>query len=126
MLRDMPKRERVEEFIARMKAGQSLELMPEFYAEEATAQENGAPPRVGLATLMEHERANLARFGHPRVEAPSFAVDGDRVAINWVFEMTLPGGATLRLDEIAYQTWRGDKIVAERYYYDPSQLQPPK
>ena len=122
----MPTRERVEDFIARMQRGQSLELMPEFYAEDATAQENGAPPRVGLTTLMEHERQTLARMGAPRVAAPSFTVDGDRVAINWVFEMALPDGGTLRLDEIAWQQWRGDKIVSERYYYDPAQLKPPR
>src|SRR6266568_1506455 len=59
----MPTRERVEDFIARVQRGQSLELMPEFYAEDATAQENGAPPRVGLATLMEHERPDAGADG---------------------------------------------------------------
>ena len=122
----MPTRERVEDFIARVQRGQSLELMPEFYAEDATAQENGAPPRVGLATLMEHERQMLARMGTPRVQAPSFTVDGDWVAINWVLEVALPDGGMLRIDEIAYQQWRGDKIAAERYYYDPAQLKPPR
>jgi ketosteroid isomerase-like protein len=119
----MPTRERVLDFIDRMKRGESLELMPDFYAEDATAQENGAPPRVGLAALMAHERAALERFKFDRVDAPSFSVDGDVVAINWVFELSTPNGH-VRLDEIAYQHWRGDKIVRERFYYDPGQRKP--
>jgi len=28
------------------------------------------------------------------------------------------------LDELAYQTWRGDLIATERFYYDPAQRKP--
>lgn len=48
-------------------------------------------------------------------------VDGDRVAIRWVFEMTDAAGTTRVLDEIAWQRWAGARIVEERFYYDPSQ-----
>ena len=48
-----------------------------------------------------------------------FAVQGDDVFINWVFEMTR-NAKTSVLDEIAVQTWRGDKIASERFYCDPS------
>ncbi|MGE5047324.1 MAG: hypothetical protein ACM3PC_02050 [Deltaproteobacteria bacterium] len=27
-------------------------------------------------------------------------------------------------DMTAYQVWRGDRIVSERYFYDPAQRQP--
>jgi hypothetical protein len=120
----MPTRERVQEFIRLMLEHQSLELMPEFYAADAEAQENNDPPRVGLEALMEHERQALARGAFLRVEAASLLVDGDRVAINWVFEFE-SHGKRLRLDEIAYQLWRGDRIVRERYFYDPAQLRKP-
>jgi ketosteroid isomerase-like protein len=109
-----------------MERGESLELMPEFYADNASAQENGQAPRVGLATLIEHERRALARMRFERARASSVIVDGERVAINWVFELVASNGARFTLDEIAYQEWRDGKIVRERYYYDPSQLAPPK
>jgi hypothetical protein len=32
-------------------------------------------------------------------------------------------GRTRRLDELARQRWQGDRIVEERFYYDPAQLQ---
>jgi ketosteroid isomerase-like protein len=54
--------------------------------------------------------------------AASFLIDGDRAAINWVYEYTDPEGLRHRLDEIAYQEWRDGKIVRERFYFDPTQL----
>ena len=47
-------------------------------------------------------------------------VEGDRVAINWVFEFVYKSGKTGRFDEVALQEWRGDKIFRERFFYDPS------
>jgi hypothetical protein len=120
----MPSRERVQEFVRRMLAHESLELMPEFYAVDAEAQENDMPPRVGLPALMQHEREALARGRFLKIEAASVVVDGDRVAINWVFEFESQG-KRLRLDEIAWQLWRGEQIVRERYFYDPGQLRKP-
>ena len=37
----------------------------------------------------------------------------------WVFEITGPDGRMLRMDDLAHQTWRGDRIAAERFYFDP-------
>ncbi len=56
--------------------------------------------------------------------AVSYLVDGDRVAINYLFEMVTADGARLRMDEVAYQLWQGDRIVSERYFYDPAQRLP--
>ena len=72
--------------------------MEEFYAADASAQENNEPPRMGLSALLDHERATLQRF--KRIEA--------RCA-----------GPIL-----ARQTWRGDKLASERFYYDPGQMRP--
>ncbi len=115
---------RVKEFVARVSRGEFLEVMPEFYAEDATAQENNEPPRVGLAAMMANERGALARTKFTAIEARSVLVDGDRAAINWYFEMTVGEGLRVTLDEIAYQVWREDKIVSERYFYDPAQRKP--
>ena len=119
----MPSRERVQAFVDRMERGEHYALMTEFYAEDATAQENNEPPRVGLAAMMENERQANLRCTFPSTRAVSVVVDGDRVAINWVFEI-VAGEHRMQLDEIAYQEWRGDKIVRERYFYDPAQRRP--
>ncbi|HYQ03841.1 MAG TPA: nuclear transport factor 2 family protein [Polyangiaceae bacterium] len=122
----MPSRAVVEDFIATIERGEFLQALPKFYAEDMTAQENNQPPRVGRAAQTANEEAALQRMRFNAIKAVSFVHDGDRVAINYVFEMTTVTGDRLRMDEIAYQVWRGDQIVSERYFYDPAQRQPIK
>ena len=60
-------------------------------------------------------------FTHP---APMVLVDGDQVVIHWRFDMTGHDGVTRRLDELSLQTWRGDRIASERFFYDPASIAP--
>jgi ketosteroid isomerase-like protein len=101
-----------------------LEAIPLFYTEDMTAQENGEALRVGRSAQVENESRAVAVLRYDVSRAASYVVDGDHVAIQWVFEMTLPSGAHCKLEEVAYQTWRADRIVNERYFYDPAQLKP--
>jgi len=120
----MPSRAIVEDFIATIKRGEFLEALSRFYAEDMTAQENNLPPRIGRAAQQANEEAALERMRFDNIQIASHLIDGDRVALNYVFEMTTRDGAHLRMDEIAYQVWRGDRIISERYYYDPAQRLP--
>ena len=121
----MPSRERVAALIARVEAGRFVEAIEEFYTEDATMQENGAPQRVGRDKLVAHERGVMAAFKEIRtLPVERWLVDGDRAVINWVFEFTRPDGSRFRMDELALQRWRGDRVVEERFYYDPAQLSP--
>jgi len=122
----MPSRELIERFIATVERGQFVEAMEQFYAPDATAQENNEPPRVGLPALLAHERKSLAMFPTTRGRCLSpVVIDGDRVVIHWRFEFDHPSGAVLSLEELAWQTWRGDRLVSERFFYDPKQMLPP-
>ena len=83
-------------------------------------QENGAAPRLGSDVLVAHERAVLARMSHVYSKAVSSVMENDRVAIHWIFELTDKSGKVHRIDEVALQEWRGDRIFRERFFYDPS------
>ena len=120
----MPSRAVVHQFIATIERGEFLEALAQFYAEDMTAQENNQPPRVGRAAQLANEEAALKRMRFDSIKALSCLIDGDRVAINYCFEMTTIAGDRLRMDEIAYQVWRGDQIISERYFYDPAQRLP--
>jgi len=120
----MPSRAVVEDFIATIERGEFLEALPKFYAEDMTAQENNLPPRVGRAAQVANEEAALKRMRFDSIKVVSYLIDGDRVAINYLFEMTTVVGDRLRMDEIAYQLWQGDRIISERYFYDPAQRLP--
>lgn len=122
----MPNRAVVEDFIRTIERGEFMEALPKFYAEDMTAQENNLPPRVGRAAQMANEEAALKRMRFDSIKVVSYLVDGDRVAINYLFEVTTTAGERFRLDEIAYQLWRGDQIVHERYFFDPAQRTPAK
>jgi len=121
----MPSQQTVEAFIATVVSGQHAEAIERFYAPHATMQENHHPPRVGRDTLVAHERAALARhsavYTHP---VDFFAIEGNRVAIHWVFDFTRLDGSCLSIDEFAYQRWEDEKIVEERFFYDPAQMRP--
>ena len=121
----MPSRKRVDEFIERMKNNESLELMDDFYTEDATAQENNAAPRVGLPALIAYEKMALDRSKFLGTAAPDVVIDGDTVVIHWVFEIDGPFGVRWTFDELTLQHWRGDKIMRERFFYDPAQRPKP-
>jgi ketosteroid isomerase-like protein len=123
----MPTRERVQDFILMVERGEYVKAIEDFYHPEASMQENGEPLRVGRQTLIEHERAVLASLKGMRTRrVETYLVDGDRVVINWVFEMTGRDGKARTLDELALQSWDGDRIARERFFYDPVQIRPPR
>lgn len=57
----MPTPATLERFIARVESNAHAEAIEEFYAENASMQENSNPPRVGRDHLVAHERQALAR-----------------------------------------------------------------
>ena len=119
----MPDSARVRAFIALVENGHYVQAIEKFYHPDASMQENTSAPRFGREALVAHEKKVLAGLKAMKTRrVDKLLVDGDHVVINWVFEMTGADGATRILDELALQTWDGDRIRRERFYYDPSQL----
>src|SRR5476649_2482508 len=116
----MPSRALVDEFIAVVEAGDHAGAIERYYTEDSSMQENAAPPRVGRDVLVARERGILAQMSHVYSKAISSVVEGDHVAIHWIFELTDKSGKMRRVDEIALQQWRGEKIHRERFFYDPA------
>jgi hypothetical protein len=119
----MPSRDIVEAFAARLEAGDFVGAIEQFYAPDAATYENNATPTVGREKLAAKERSVLAAFKEVRASriGPSL-IEGDHVASRWIFSFTSAEGSTRTLEEIAWQTWRGDELIEERFYYDPKQL----
>lgn len=120
----MPSRETVEAFVAMVESNQHDRAIAEFYAEDATMQENlNMPPRQGRDTLVAHERAVLARAKTVETECVRpVLIDGDTVVIHWIFRFEFKDGSKRRIEELAHQTWKGEKVWRERFYYDPAQM----
>jgi SnoaL-like domain len=122
----MPTLKTVESFVQLVEVGKTVEAMGRFYAEQASMQENAAPPRVGKGALIQHEEDALASIAsmQARCIRPIF-VSGDFVVIRWVFEIQDKLGKTVRFEELAHQRWEGDLMAEERFFYDPAQLKLP-
>lgn len=117
----MPSRQRVEQLIQMVERSEFVEALREFYAEDASARENSDEPTHGLEALIARERATLAAFRVRTLPTAAFLVDGDRAVIHWEFEFTDGRGRRMRFEELASQLWRGERIVQERFHYDPAQ-----
>ncbi|HTQ15596.1 MAG TPA: nuclear transport factor 2 family protein [Rhizomicrobium sp.] len=118
----MPSHAVLDAFVATVVAGRHDEAIDRFYAEDATMQENLAPPRRGRGLLVAQERKTMSRFKEIRTTCvPPVLVEGDVAVVRWVFEFVKADRSTVRMEELAWQRWAGDKIAEERFYYDPAQ-----
>ncbi|WGD50640.1 nuclear transport factor 2 family protein [Bradyrhizobium sp. CB1650] len=119
----MPSREIVEAFAKRLEAGDFVGAIEQFCAPDAATYENNAAPVVGRDKLAAKERGVLAAFKEVKaVRIGPSLIEVDTVATRWIFSFTNAEGATRTLEEIAWQTWRGDELIEERFFYDPKQL----
>lgn len=121
----MPTADTLARFVARVEQGAHVEAIEEYYHPEASMQENTAAPRVGRAALVANETRALSRANavHSKCIGPVF-VNGDHVVIRWYFRFEGKDGTVRELEELAYQLWKGERILAEQFFYDPSQFVP--
>jgi SnoaL-like domain len=121
----MPTLQTLENFIARVEQNAHAEAIAEFYVEQASMQENQAPPRVGRDALIAGEQRVLARAKALKSTCIRPALlNGDHVAIRWKFHFDWLDGTHTDMEEIAWQRWQGERIVEETFFYDPAQRTP--
>jgi ketosteroid isomerase-like protein len=118
----MPSKSRVQSLVAFVEQGRILEAIEEFYADDVVMQESNGAATVGKAANLERERAFLGSIADARTRALAVTVDEDQAAINWLFEFTGADGKRYRMDQVALQRWRGDRIAHERFFYDSASL----
>jgi hypothetical protein len=121
----MPSPATLEAFIAKVESNAHVDAIRDFYTEDASMRENFEPPRVGRDSLIANEQRALNRAATvtSRCVRPVF-VDGDHVVVRWTFEFTWKAGGGARIEELAYQRWRGERICEEQFFYDPKQMRP--
>jgi len=119
----MPTLATLEAFAATVEANDHVGAIVKFYAPDAVTIENNAPPTVGRDVLAEKERRTLASVaGVTTTRLGPLFLDGDHAAICWRFEFTRKDGSKRVMEEVALQTWRGEQLVEERFFYDPKQM----
>jgi hypothetical protein len=119
----MPDRSVVEAFAATVESNDHVAAIQNFYAADASTRENQNEPRVGRDALAAREKAvidSCSKVFTKRL-SPIF-IDGNLSAIRWRFEFTFKNGVERAMEEVAIQTWRGNEIVEEHFFYDPKQM----
>ncbi|MBI3792648.1 MAG: nuclear transport factor 2 family protein [Gemmatimonadetes bacterium] len=115
----MPSRQRVQDLVDHITQGRILEAIETFYAESVRMQENHQAPTVGRAANLEREKGFLGyvKTWHG-AQIEILAVDGDTAVLHERMQFLAVDGTEVRMDQLAWQTWDGDRIVHERFVYD--------
>src|SRR5262245_41467328 len=121
----MPSRATVEAFAKMVESNDHVGAIERFYAQNASTRENLAPPTIGKEALIAKERKALASCKSVRTTRLSpILLEGDTVAFHWRFEFFSENGSVRTIEEVALQTWRGEELIEERFFYDPRQFAP--
>ena len=121
----MPSAATLEGLVAMVEKNEHVRAIEDYYALDASMQENDSPPRRGRDLLAAHEARVLARMRTVKSTCvrPVF-IHGDFVVIRWIFEFEALDGKRTRIEELAWQRWEGERVLEEKFFYDPAQLQP--
>lgn len=116
-------RDAVEAFVAQVLTNDHVGAIRDWYADDATMQDNQGEPRGGRELLMAHEQRALDRVAgvHTELLSPPL-VDADRAVIHWRFTFTSKDGSVRAMEELALQTWKDGKVWRETFFYDPKQM----
>ncbi|MEO5799220.1 MAG: SnoaL-like domain-containing protein [Gemmatimonadales bacterium] len=115
----MSNRDAAHDLVHLVTTGKLLDAFEKYYDDGVVMQENRKEPMVGKSAnrAREVEFVNSIEAVHS-MSAPDVLVDGDQVVIHWIGEVTFKGGYRVMMDQLAHQTWKGGKIVNERFVYD--------
>jgi hypothetical protein len=111
----------VSRFIELLSSGQSERAMQEFYHDEILIFENRLLARAGKRLCLDYERQQLsAQAVAPQFKIVAHAINEStgHAFIEYNVRFGDSNGRPMRLEEVTVQTWEGDKIVQERFYYE--------
>jgi len=96
-----------------------------FYADNVESSEAGMPAAVGIDAIKQKFAMWRGMVSDSTWQARNVWVDGSAIIIEWGGRITFAAtGKQVNFDEVAIHEVENGKIVRERFYYDPSVLQP--
>ena len=116
-----------EQVIEYLKQGKFAEGIEDFYAEDATAQDNTNPPTVGRVTMVENERKFLAKVtAYHGIEILATAIDDQGGGNGVVFYEAImqwdqKDKGHVSVNQVVVERWKDGKIANIRFYgnFDP-------
>ena len=110
-----------------LKQGKFAEGIEDFYAEDASAQENTSPPTVGRDTMVKNEREFLTKVtAYHGIEILATAIDdqGDGnglVFYEAIMQWDQKDKGHVSVNQVVVERWKNGKITQIRFYgnFDP-------
>jgi hypothetical protein len=119
----MPSLSTLHAFADTVESSDHVGAIEKFYAPDAVTRENDQPPIVGRDVLAEKERRVLASVASVKTtRLGPLLLDGDHSAIRWRFEFIAKDGSKRAIEEVAWQRWRGEKLIEEHFFFDPGMI----
>ncbi|WP_417733087.1 hypothetical protein [Rosistilla oblonga] len=114
-------------FVKRCAKGEFVEVMEDYYADDAYQIEGDGSRREGKANMIAFEKQFLTQVKQFHgVDIRSIAVASDDGKGNGVTmaEYTIKAdmidGSKFWPEQVQVSTWKNGKIIALRFYYDPN------
>ena len=106
-----------DELNALVLQGRALEAFEKFYAEDVVMMENDQV-FIGKDVNRTREQEFFGSIAELHDAGLGHTAVGDGVSFceQW-FEATFKDGRRLRLEEVSVRTWKGGRVVKERFYY---------
>lgn len=113
----MSVRNEVQAVIDGVLGGDILGTFDRFYADDVVMSENGIDERVGKEVNRAYEEAFVNGVTFHGAEVGEVLVDGNRSAVEWVFDLTPNGGERVQQRQVAVQVWRDGQVIRETFYH---------
>jgi ketosteroid isomerase-like protein len=96
-----------------------------LYADNIESKEANNPPSFGIDAIKQKFAMWRGMVSDAVFTPRAVVADGRTIVIEWEGRVTLAAsGRVAEMNEVAVHEIAGGKIVKERFYYDPSVLQP--
>ncbi len=100
-------------------------VIEELYAPDCVSVEGSGMRVEGWAGLREKNAGWEAGVESSTWNARNVLTGANSIAIEWDAQIKFKDGRSVQLNEMAIHELLGGKIVAERYFYDPTAIAPP-
>lgn len=114
---------KAQELYAMIGQGKSLEALDAYYHEHVVVQDGNSPVRNGKEAqrkaVQEWYGMVKEMHGGGVGAITSDETNGITTVESWT-EVTMQDGTRTKMEEVAVQKWEGDKIIHERFYYNPN------
>ena len=109
----------VSDFQNLISEGKTLEAIEKYYADNVQLQENNDAPRVGKTLALAHEKGNIERVKHFKINVISSISDEKQGLVMGEMQIDIETlkGEHVQMNEAYVQKWADGKIIFERFYY---------